>query len=214
MRLRTVAIASTLVAAAGSAAMYPFLADQVPIHWNVHGQADDFASKNVAALGGPLLVLGMWLLFELTARIDPRRPGLRHGGREMVYKALLPMFAALHLATLAASAGLVENVTNVVVGVVGVMLVLLGNVLGKLRPNWFAGIRTPWTLENDEVWRRTNRLGARLFVAAGIVTVAMAVFASGTVLGVTVLASALVAGLVPAVYSYLLHRQLVRSGNA
>jgi len=211
MRLRTVGIVSTLVAAAGSAVAYPFLADQVPIHWNMQGQADDWVAKDVAAIGGPLLVLATWALFVITARIDPRRPGLQHGGRETLYKAILPFFTALYLVTLALGTGLVHDGTRLVFGLVGAMLVALGNYLGKVKPNWFAGIRTPWTLSNDEVWRRTNRLGGRAFVLAGAGTIVLAIATSGAVLGTGTLVLVGLAALVPAVYSYVIHRQLVRS---
>jgi len=208
MRLRSVALVSAAVAAAGSAIAYPFLGDTVPMHWNVHGQADGWASKNAAAAFGPLLVLGLWGLFEITARIDPRRPGLQHGGREAIYKAILPFMAALHLAVLALGAGVIHDGTRLVFGLVGALLVALGNYLGKVKPNWFAGIRTPWTLSNDEVWRRTNRLGGRTFVLAGLTTIALAFATSGEVLATGTLVLVGIAALVPAVYSYAIHRQL------
>jgi uncharacterized membrane protein len=49
-----------------------------------------------------------------------------------------------------------------------VFFALIGNLLGKVRRNFWMGIRTPWTLASEEVWIATHRLGARLMVAAGI----------------------------------------------
>jgi uncharacterized membrane protein len=54
---------------------------------------------------------------------------------------------------------------------IGVLFVVMGNLLPRARPNWFVGIRTPWTLSSDRVWEKTHRLGGHLFVAAGILIV-------------------------------------------
>jgi uncharacterized membrane protein len=81
----------------------------------------------------------------------------------------------------------------------------MGNFMGKLTRNFFVGIRTPWTLVNDEVWLRTHRLGGKLFVAAGVVT-AIAAF-SGAGLYV-MLAAVLAAAIVSVIYSYVVYRKL------
>src|SRR5688500_11881643 len=60
---------------------------------------------------------------------------------------------------------------------VGAHLMIIGNLLPRTRPNWFVGIRTPWTLSSDRVWERTHRFGGHLFVAAGAVTVLVGIFA-------------------------------------
>jgi uncharacterized membrane protein len=54
---------------------------------------------------------------------------------------------------------------------VGVLLIVIGNLLPRARPNWFVGIRTPWTLSSDRVWEKTHRFGGHVFVAGGILIV-------------------------------------------
>ena len=88
----------------------------------------------------------------------------------------------------------------------GGLFVVLGNLLGKVRPNWFVGIRTPWTLSSKLAWDRTHRAGGWVFVLLGVLTMATAVLHAGwalRVLGVAGVASLL--GLV--VYSYVLWRR-------
>jgi uncharacterized membrane protein len=50
----------------------------------------------------------------------------------------------------------------------------IGNVLGKLRSNFFVGIRTPWTLSSEHVWDQTHRWAGRLFVGAAAVLAVLA----------------------------------------
>jgi uncharacterized membrane protein len=87
----------------------------------------------------------------------------------------------------------------------GVLFVVMGNLLGKVTRNFFVGIRTPWTLANEEVWNRTHRLGGKLFVVAGLVVVAAAF--TGVSMWPVFIAIGL-AGLIPIVYSYVLYRRL------
>ncbi|MEL7298668.1 MAG: SdpI family protein, partial [Pseudomonadota bacterium] len=88
---------------------------------------------------------------------------------------------------------------------VGLLFVVLGNYMGKLRKNFFIGIRTPWTLASDEVWARTHRLGGYLFVAAGIGLMLSAFIGMNAWLITTL---ALGAGLIPVAYSFLLYRKI------
>jgi uncharacterized membrane protein len=86
---------------------------------------------------------------------------------------------------------------------VGLLLIVLGNYMGKLRKNFFVGIRTPWTLASDDVWERTHRMGGRVFVLAGLASVvaALAGAAPGTMLYVLAAAA-----IVTVAYSYLIYR--------
>jgi uncharacterized membrane protein len=93
---------------------------------------------------------------------------------------------------------------------VGLLLTVIGNYLGKVQRNFFLGIRTPWTLADDEVWLRTHRLGGKLLVGAGLLTLVLS-FVSGVphslLLGVSLLAA-----LVPCVYSLVLYPKLYPPG--
>jgi len=51
----------------------------------------------------------------------------------------------------------------------GMLFIYLGFLLEHAEPNWFVGIRTPWTLSSESVWKKTHRLGGKLFKIAGII---------------------------------------------
>ena len=87
----------------------------------------------------------------------------------------------------------------------GVLYLLLGNYMGKLRRNFFIGIRTPWTLASDAVWERTHRVGGRLFMLGGLATVLIALVDPAPWLLLIVLAAV---WLITAGYSYFIHLRL------
>ncbi len=97
------------------------------------------------------------------------------------------------------------SVERIVPIAVGLLFIVLGNYMGKIRKNFFIGIRTPWTLASDEVWARTHRLGGYLFVAAGALMVVMPLVGLG---GVGIVAASLIAALVPVVYSFIAYKRI------
>jgi len=180
----------------------------VPTHWNVRGQVDGYASRWVAALGLPAGLLALRLVFTALPRVDP----LRRNYAEffdtywLIANAILLFMLAFHVVVILNGIGYPINLTRLVPIGLGLLFVVFGNVLTRVGPNWFMGIRTPWTLSNETVWRKTHRLGGWIMVAAGILMML------ATLLPVTatipVLVVALIVGtVVPVVYSYLLWRK-------
>ncbi|MDI3280388.1 MAG: SdpI family protein [Bacillota bacterium] len=124
----------------------------------------------------PLLGLGIYLLMLVVPRWDPRRENYARflPAYRLTRAALVLFTAVLQGVVLAAGLGRAVPVGPVVQGAVSFLFLLIGNQLGRVRPNYFFGIRTPWTLASEEVWRRTHRLGAWLLVGAGLVGLASA----------------------------------------
>jgi uncharacterized membrane protein len=93
------------------------------------------------------------------------------------------------------------------------LLAFLGNYMATLKPNWFIGFRTPWTLEYEKVWRKTHRFGAKIWVAGGI-TGAFLPFVLGTsYAGYSMGSLVALLALAPAIYSFALYRSLKRNGE-
>jgi len=111
----------------------------------------------------------------------------------------------IHTLGLMQGMGKPVDVSRGVAAGVGVLLVILGNFMGKVTRNFFVGIRTPWTLASEEVWLRTHRFGGRLFVLAGLVLFVLAVLGGGWVVAVIAIGSATVLSVV---YSYLVYRRV------
>jgi uncharacterized membrane protein len=196
---------SSVVASAITA---PHLPGVVPVHWNFRGQPDRWGSKYELLLAGPAVLLLLGLLVVVSERVDPRlRSEDDPRPRQEVSLLALGLMAALHVVLLAHSAGVLADPTSAMALALSAFCVLMGNVLTRIRPNSFAGIRTPWTLTSDEVWRATHRLGGRLIFASGLAGAVAALVARGPVALVVITAGLLGASLVSVVYSYLFHRK-------
>lgn len=160
-----------LAACAATAALYPQLPDRVPIHWNVAGEPDRFGPRWQVAIT-LLLPVGIYALMGVLPRIDPQRRNyaLFSGTYAFLRRLLVGFTTGVHVVVLLASADYPVRVERAMPVIAGILFALIGNVLGQVRHNYFVGIRTPWTLADEEVWRRTHRVGARLFVLLGVAT--------------------------------------------
>ncbi|MFZ5897939.1 MAG: SdpI family protein [Bacillota bacterium] len=153
--------------------VYPHLPEQVPSHFNVRGEIDAYSSRLWGAFGIPLLSAGIYVLMLVVPFIDPKRQNYAGflGGYRVIRTAMVAFMAVLHAVILAVALGCNVSVNTVVPVMLGLLFIVLGRVLGGIRFNYFVGIRTPWTLADEEVWRRTHEMSGRLFVVAGLASV-------------------------------------------
>jgi uncharacterized membrane protein len=181
---------------------------QIPIHWNLAGEVDGYAPKAFGLLFMPGLSIGLAALLAILPRFEPRAANLARSGRAYVWvgTGIVWVLVLVHLAVVLAAVGRPLEIGLVVALGIGVLFVVLGNVLGKVRSNFIFGVRTPWTLASDRSWNRTHRLVGRLFVVLGLAVLATGLL-GGAVPEFGVLMGGLVAVLVVAVvYSYRVWR--------
>jgi uncharacterized membrane protein len=198
-----------LVAAAGfSLWAYPQLPAEVATHFDLQGEPNGWSSRLLAAVLVPALGLGLVLVFTVLPRIDPRRANyaLFSPTYWTVANAVLVLLAGIHVLTLGKALGWTVDMGRVAGLAVGGLFILLGNLMTRIRPNWFMGIRTPWTLSSDTVWRKTHRFGGIAFAIAGICIAATAVF-SFTWVRYAAFGTAGAAALGSVVYSYVLWKR-------
>jgi uncharacterized membrane protein len=203
-----------LVMAAVAVALYPLLPQQIPTHWGLSGEPDGWTSKWPGAFLFVGLAAGIWLLLLLLRRIDPRR---RHYAEFeptfwLILNVLVLFLALLQGVAFGAALGWPVDMPRIVLLAIGLMFVALGNYLPRVRSNWWVGVRTPWTLESERVWRATHRLAGRTFVAGGLMIMVAAILADALRPWVA-LAGLLLGGIVPVVYSYIVWRREKRAGN-
>ena len=165
---------SLLIVAAGfiaSAVVYPRLPETIPTHWDFSGHPNGWSSRFWGAWLIPIFLLGMRALARILPRIDPRGSNYaKFGGAfEAIIDTIMLFMLALHIVALRAALGHPMQMQRILPIGVGVVLIVIGNLLPRARPNWFVGIRTPWTLSSDRVWEKTHRFGGRLFVAGGLI---------------------------------------------
>lgn len=180
----------------------------VPIHWNLNGEPDSFTNKWTAFAIFPLVQLGLLALRAWLPAIEPRKDNM-HGSKQgysLMFTALILAMFALQVVTLAATLKWISEPASAILLCISLLLMALGNYLSRVRSNFFIGIRTPWTLSNEQVWYQTHRLGSKLFVAAGCIGIL------ATLLPVTIgfrvfLVAIVIAALIPVVYSWFIYKK-------
>jgi uncharacterized membrane protein len=162
-----IVIAAMFVAAA---ACWPFAPEQMPIHWNFRGEIDGYGNRIMGLLFLPLIVLGVYWLFRLIPLLDPGRKN--YAAFTTAYTAVRTAFvffmAAVYTGVVLTTFGHHVNMTTVACLASGALFLILGNFISKIRPNWFVGVRTPWTLSSKTSWDKTHRLAGWLFILMGL----------------------------------------------
>ena len=202
-----------LLTLAACAAMFVFafitdarLADgsELPVRWDLNGEPAEFAPSFWALNIPALILLGTGLLFAIIPAIEPLQNRLE-GSAPLMRAGWLGIIALMLViqVQIGAPAWGWDMPVNVILIACGVLLLVLGNAMPKSRPGFFVGIRTPWTITNEDNWIATHRLGGKLAMIAGAVTV-IASFALGTVqsAAIVMVAATLTATLIPVVYSW------------
>lgn len=191
-----------------SLATWSRVPERAPVHWNLAGEVDRYGGRAEVLLLMPAMMVFLWVLMRFLPRIDPRRANFAKmaGTYELVITLTLLLLFVLHGALIAVALGYPVPIDRLVPALVGVTFLVLGNVLPRARPNWWFGVRTPWTMSNDRVWTRTHRVAGYTFIIAGLGLLVLPFVGNVAVRGV-VLAASLIAALVPILYSYIAWRQ-------
>jgi uncharacterized membrane protein len=153
------------------------LPEQVPTHFNIEGVANDWSSKTTLLLIPGALGIGIYFLMFIIPVLDPKKKIQQMGDKYYTLRFMLTIFFSL-LATYllyVSSTGSLKN-PNMLFALIGALFAMFGNYFQTVRPNYFIGIRTPWTLENEQVWKNTHRLGGRLWIVSGILITILAFF--------------------------------------
>jgi len=210
------AAAVILAVLAGTLVAYPSLPSVVPIHWDAHGHANDWGPKWSLFIYGPGLMLLIILMFSALPWLSPKKFEVDSFRATYLYIMIIVVAMMAYcnllilLSALGSLAGIVLDVTRAVEGGVCLLVALMGNVLGKVRRNFFVGVRTPWTIANEQVWNATHRFAARTFFAGGLLGL-LAVIAKAPFW--LPIAAILIAALAPVIYSLVFYKQLERQGG-
>jgi uncharacterized membrane protein len=209
-------VALTVLAFAATVALYPSIPDVIPVHWNIHGEVDDYGSKVWAVFLIPAIMAAMLAMFPALDWISPQHFKI-DSFRSTYYFVLLVLTATMGYIQILILWGAVSgpvDFTRAMIAGLCLFIVMLGNVLGKIRRNFWVGVRTPWTIASERVWNETHRLAARLLVAAGVASFLIALFIPSRAAAViAMIATLMFAGLAPVVYSLVLYKRLERSGE-
>lgn len=210
MTTRTTTIISLVLIAAAVLAgllLWNRLPDPMPSHWNAAGEIDGYMSKFWGVFLVPIITIVLVPLFLVIPHIDPLKANIaRFRG---IFNWFIVGFVAymlyVYALTLFAALGTPFNMTAMLLPVVGLLFIGIGFMMTQAKRNFFIGIRTPWTLSSETVWDETHKLGSKLFMLAGALTIVAAFLGENGVW--LILAAIFIAAFVPIIYSFILWRR-------
>lgn len=175
------------------------LPEQVPFHWDINGNVDQWASKAISVFLMPTVLLAFHWLCAVLSTIDPKSKNY-HPSTIRLVLWICPMISLLLSALVYTHAlGYGLRVETVMPLFMGALFVVIGNLLPKMRQSYTMGIKLPWTLNNEENWNKTHRFAGKLWVAGGVVIMLTAFLGTFWILlGILVLMV-----IIPTLYSYL-----------
>lgn len=190
-----------------TAVLYPHLPDPMPIHWNIRGEIDGWWPKWQAVLFCPgIMIVEFFLLQALPllpvqgGSVESFRPTYNY-----IVTLVVGIMGYIHVVLLQAALKPGLDLVPLVLSGVYLFFAALGNVMGKLRPNRWAGVRTPWTMASEEVWVGTHRFTARLWTAGGLFAAVALWLGLPWGLATTLFVPMV---LLPILYSFVLYRRL------
>jgi uncharacterized membrane protein len=211
MTIRKTVFIITLIALAGLAFSLwasPRLPETVPSHWNAAGEVDGYSSRGQALFFLPVLTFGLGLLLIYLPNIDPLRANVERF-RGVYHWAIIGFsvfFIYLHVLTLLAGMGININMTYSLIPAMGLLFFGLGFMVERAQPNWFIGIRTPWTLSSPTVWQKTHRVGGLAFKVSGVLALVGLIFPVEVGFWFTLIPP-LITALGTIIYSYVAYQQ-------
>ena len=189
------------------------LPEKVPMHWNIKGEIDRYGEKIELLLIPFLLPFLVYIIFLVIPKIDPKNKLNKMGNKLQTLKVLMTtLMSILALFIIYSAKNQSFANPNYIVLLIGVLYIILGNYFKTIKANYFIGIRTPWTLENETVWKETHKLGGKMWFIGGIIVVLSSLILDKQPNFTLFFIITGIISIIPIAYSYILFRKEKKNG--
>jgi uncharacterized membrane protein len=193
--------------------IWNILPAKVPTHWNYKGEIDHCGDKYSLVVMLFMLPVLMYLLLTIIPKIDPKKRIALMGGKLYQIKFVLVLFMSLlAMFIIFISKNQTFSSPIFVYILIGTLFMVFGNYFKVIQPNYFIGIRTPWTLENNEVWKITHVFAGKLWFIGGLLIVLVSFIFEAKLFSIVLAVMVLSLVIVPVVYSYIQFKKLEKKG--
>lgn len=185
------------------------LPEQMPIHWNAAGEVDGYGSKSMLVMFSGLNLF-TYITLLIVPKIDPKKKNFEvfSSSYWKIRFAIVLFLSLIQLLVISNALGMEVNVAKVILLAVLLLFTVLGNYFSTVRPNYFVGIRTPWTLESEIVWKKTHFLAGKLWFWGGLIGILLVLFLDLKMVLPIFLGITFIICFVPIRYSYLVYKRL------
>jgi len=185
------------------------LPEKVPLHSNLEGEIDNWGSKYTLIGLVFFMPIFTYIMMLVVPKIDPKNRIETMGGKYDQFKFILVTFmSVLSMFIIYISKNQKLSSPSMILVLVGILFVFMGNYFKVIKPNYFIGIKTPWTLENEEVWKLTHLLAGKMWVIGGIAIVIGSLIVPEDINFYIFMSITAVISFVPIVYSYFIYKKL------
>lgn len=194
----------------------PFLPEQIPAHYGFDGQVTRWGSKYetlifpamTVLLGAIMLALAKFSSKQEETGSNNEKVCLAIGIASLaLFNAMTAYFLYTDFQAVDDLSSMTLDVNRLIFGILGISMVVLGNIMPKLRMNSAAGLRTVWSMKNDVTWKKSQRFGGLSLIAGGAAIVIMCFFTKGAACFVWAMAILAVLVAVDVSYTYALARK-------
>lgn len=188
-------------------ASYSHLPEQIPIHFDIAGNVDNYGGK-IYIFMEPFIILFMIIIAEVAKNIDPKKSAYNKFNKQyyLIFLLISILMLFVQLYTLAYSFNIkILNISILMPFLVGLLFTFIGNMMPKFKQNFYAGIRTSWTLSDEEVWFKTHRFGGKVWFIGGIIMMISSILPNSLKMWIFFGAVAVLT-IAPMVYSYVIYK--------
>lgn len=180
-------------------------------HWNAQGIVDGYSGKLINILMFPILLLVLLILFIFIPKIDPKKKNIKEfeGTFNIFVSAFLSFMLLLQLQVFLWNTGTQISMNTIMPILMGLLFIVISQLVSKAKQNYTIGIRTPWTLHSERVWEKTHKIGGKLFLISGVLSILSFLLPEFTY--IIVLGSAIISTIIVFVYSYIEYKRESKS---
>ena len=200
---------TTIVSFLCNILIYHRLPSIVPIHFNASWEVDGYAPKYYVLLAA-ILPFILCVFMDVLPKIDPKRRKQEQENTYIIMQYLIVLLLlCMNWLTILLALKVLSHINIVMQLILGIIFILLGNYMPKIRPNYFLGIKNPWTLTNDVVWRKTHRFGGYIFIVFGVICILSSLI-ENKYNGVIMIITMSLGLIILYIYSYKVYRNIMK----
>lgn len=185
------------------ALIWKSLPEKVPLRWNGAGEVDYLGEKIELIFSLFLLTGSTYFIFLFVPKIDPKNKLKKMGNKLHQLRFIFSIFMSILGIYIVYSLQQTKSEPAFIFALLGLLFAVLGNYFKTLRPNYFIGIRTPWTLESEEVWKKTHSFSGKLWFAVGLLIFILCLVVPTIYASYIFISLTLTITVVSIIYSYL-----------
>lgn len=197
------------------AMIWKTLPDIIPTHFGPSGKPDQYGSKSAIWLITSILAGASLFAYSLLTniqKIDPKRYAQSNATVfNKLATGMVLFLTAINFIIISATMGNTNVINHALMPLMGLFFAFMGNLMHNIKPNYFAGIRLPWTLSSDDNWRKTHQLAGKIWFGAGILITVLSLIIPADAFTYVFMVFIVIIVLIPVIYSFTLFKQEQKS---